>query len=168
MIQPGEARKLCSKSEWPLLESTFSPSVEALSVSDLKSRINHVRKLHQDSEDLVHLQHSDDRKRTTQRKIELFAEAVDRLESTLNHLEKVGPVLKSGDSEKLPEQARTLNVGALQVPADLELERRKKHVLAAFAVRGEQQGEKSGARRIQSRVVPANHRQQGRRDSKNK
>jgi hypothetical protein len=168
MIQPGEARKLCSKSEWVLLESSFSPSVEALSASDLKSRINRVRKLHQDSEDLVHLQHSDDRKRTTRRKIELFAEAVGRLESTLSHLEKVAPVLKSVDSERLTEETRTLNTGALQVSADLELERRKKHVQSAFAARGEQQGDKSGARRIQSRVLPANHRQQGRRDNKNK
>jgi hypothetical protein len=168
MIQPGEVRGLCSKSEWALLEGSFSPSVEALSASDLKSRINRVRKLHQDSEDLVHLQHSADRKRTTRRKIELFAEAVGRLESNLSHLEKVAPVLKSVDSEKLTEQGRISKIGALQESADLELERRKKHVLAAFAVRGEQQGEKSGARRIQTRVVPANQRQQGRRDSKNK
>ena len=167
MIQPGEARKLCSKSEWVLLESSFAPSVEALSASDLKSRINRVGKLRQDSEDLVNLQHSDDRKRTTRRKIELFAEAVGRLESTLSHLEKVAPVSKSVDGEKPTEQTRTLNTGALQVSADTELERRTKHVLSAFAVRGEQQGEK-GARRIPGRVLPANHRQQGRRDNKNK
>ena len=79
MIQPIEARELCSKSEWALVEGSFSPAVESLPPSDLKPRINRVRRLHQNSEDLVHRQHSDDRKRTTLRKIELFAEALGRL-----------------------------------------------------------------------------------------
>ena len=171
MIQPGEARELCSRSEWALLECSFSPSVEALQPSDLSSRITRVRKLHQKSEDLVHRQHSDARKRTTQRKIELFAEALGRLESTLSVLEKarrVVPISRSVDREKLKEETRTSNMTALQERADHELESRKKHVLSAIAVRGEQQGEKSGSRRIQSHVGSAARRQQGRRDTKNR
>ena len=171
MIQPIEARELCSKSEWTLLEGSFSPAVEALPPSDLKPRINRVRRLHQNSEDLVQRQHSDDRKRTTRRKIELFAEAVGRLEAALSLLGEapgVAPVLKSVDSEKLTEETRALNMAALQERADHELESRKKHVLSAIGVRGEQQGEKSGSRRIQSHVGSAARRQQGRRDSKNK
>lgn len=171
MIQPIEARELCSTSEWSLLEGSFSPAVEALPPSDLKPRINRVRRLHQNSEDLVHRQHSDDRKRTTGRKIELFAEAIGRLEAALSLLGEapgVAPVLRSVDSEKLTDEARALNMAALQERADHELESRKKHVLSAIGVRGEQQGGKSGSRRIQSHVGSAARRQQGRRDSKNK
>jgi hypothetical protein len=171
MIRQDEARKLCSKSEWTLLESSFSPLVETLPPSDLKTRIKRIRKLHQKSEAAVELQHSDDRKQTTRRKIELFAEANARLEAALAFLEKahrVAPISKTGDSEKLAEQTRTSNLKALQERADAERESREKHVLSAIAVRGEQQASKSGARRVQSHVGSATRRQQGRRDSKNR
>ncbi len=45
MIQPSEAHELCSKSEWALVESGFSPMVETLSPSDLESRIDRASKL---------------------------------------------------------------------------------------------------------------------------
>jgi len=38
MIQTIEARELCSESEWELVESSFSPAVDALLSSDLKSK----------------------------------------------------------------------------------------------------------------------------------
>ena len=171
LIQPSEARALCSKSEWALLENSFSPAVEALPSSDLKSRIRGVRKLHQKSEDLIHRLHSDARKRTTRRKAELFAEAVGRFEAALRVLENahsVAPVSRSVDNDKPSEETRTLNKNALQKRADQELERRKSHVLSAMAVRGEQQGGKSGSRRIQSHVGSATRRKQARRDTNNK
>jgi len=55
MIRPDEARELCSKSEWTLLESSYSPVVEMLPPSSLKSGIDRVRKLHQKSERLRRL-----------------------------------------------------------------------------------------------------------------
>ena len=42
MIQPSEARELCSKSEWGLVESSFSPMVETFQRSGLKSRIDRI------------------------------------------------------------------------------------------------------------------------------
>ena len=36
-IQTGEARELCSKPEWELIESSFSPMVEMFPRSGLKS-----------------------------------------------------------------------------------------------------------------------------------
>ena len=80
-IQPGEARELCSDSEWELVESSFSPVVEMLPPSSLKLRIDRVNKLHRKVTDLVTRQHSDSRKRTTRRKSELFAETVGRFEA---------------------------------------------------------------------------------------
>jgi len=80
MIHPSEARELCSKSEWELVESSFSPMVETFPRSGLKSRIDRIRKLHRKTGDLVSRQHSDSRKRTTRRKADLFAEAVARFE----------------------------------------------------------------------------------------
>ena len=70
MIQPSEARELCSKSEWALVESSFSPTVETFPRSGLKSRLDRARKLYRKTTDLVSLQHSEPRKRTTRRKVE--------------------------------------------------------------------------------------------------
>jgi hypothetical protein len=171
MIRQDEARELCSTSEWTLLESSFSPLVETLPPSDLKARIKRIQKLQQKSEAVVDLQHSDHRKQTTRRKIELFAEANARLEAALTLLEKahrLTPVSNNGDSEKVVEETRTSSLKGLQERANAERQGRERHVLSAIAVRGEQQGNKSGVKRIQSHVGSATRRQQGRRDSKNR
>lgn len=170
MIQAIEARELCSESEWAQVESSFFPAVEALPSPDLKSRLGRVRKLHQKSRDLVDRQHSDARKQTTHRKTKLFAEAIGRFEAALSLLEKgdrVAVVSENVDNENPTEETRALNVDAAQERVDREFESRKSHVLSAMAVRGEQQGGKSGARRIQSHVGSATRRQQKRRDTKN-
>ena len=96
---------------------------------------------------------------------------VGRFEAALRFLENahsVAPVSRSVDNDKPAEETRTLNMNALQKRADQELERRKSHVLSAMAVRGEQQGGKSGSKRIQSHVGSATRRQQARRDTNNK
>jgi hypothetical protein len=170
MIQAIEARELCSESEWAQVESSFSPAVEALPPPDLKAKLGRVRKLLQKSVDLVDRQHSDARKLTTRRKNELFAEAIGRFEAALSLWEKAHPTMgvsKDVDGERLPEEIRALNLEAAQERAHRELESRKSHVLSAKAVQGEQQGGKSGSRRIQSHVGSATRRQQKRRDTKN-
>jgi hypothetical protein len=171
MIQTGEARELCSESEWKLVESSFSPMVETFPRSGLKSRLDRAKKLYGKTTDLVSLQHSESRKRTTRRKAEMFAEAIERFETTLNFVENdqsVEPALKDVHNKKLAKETRTLNMNALRERADRGLESRKSEVLSALAVHGEQQAQKSGARHIQSHVGSANRRQQGRRDTKNR
>ena len=167
MIQTSEARELCSKSEWELVESSFFPMVETLPRSGLKSRLERARKLFGKTRDLVSLQHSESRKRTTRRKTEMFAEAIKRFGATLNFVENaqsVEPAPKDVRNNKFAEETRTLNMDAL----DRELESRKSQVLSALAVHGEQQAQKSGARHIQSHVGSVNRRQQRRRDTKNR
>jgi hypothetical protein len=171
MIQTSEALKLCSDSEWELIEHSFSPMVAMLPRSALKSRLGRARKLYAKTTDLVSLQHSEPRKRTTRRKVEMFAEAIDRFEATLNFVENaqsVEPAWKDVHNKKLVEETRRLNMDALRDRADRELESRKSRVLSALAVHGEQQAQKSGARHIQSHVGSVNRRQQGRRDTKNR
>ena len=169
MIQPSEASKLCSKSEWELVESSFLPMVETLPRSDLKSRLDRARKLYRKTTDLVSLQHSDSRKRTTRRKIEMFAEAVDRFEATLlENAPTIEPSPKVVHHNRIDEETRSLNMEVFRERTDREFESRKSQALSALGVRGEQQGQKSGARHIQSHVGSANRRQQGRRDTKNR
>src|SRR4030095_14079007 len=169
MIQAIEARELCSESEWAQIESSFSPTVEALPPPDLKGKLGRVRKLLQKSVDLVDLQHSDARKLTRRRRTELFAEAIGRFEAALALIEKahrtVAVSTNVGDDERVAEETRALNVNAAKQRAGRELESRKSHVRSAMAVRGEQQGGKSGSRRIQSHVGSATRRQQKRRDT---
>jgi hypothetical protein len=171
MIQPSEARELCSKSEWELVENSFAPVVETIPRSGLKSRIHRIRKLHRKTTDLVSLQHSDSRKRTTRRKTELFAEALARYEATLNAMEITHPASKDIDHNKFAKFAkgrRSLDMDALQERADREPERRKRQLLPALALRGEQQAQKSGATHIQSHVGSVTRRKQTIRDMKNR
>jgi hypothetical protein len=170
IIQPSEARELCSKSEWKLVDSSFSPFIEALSPSDLKSRIDRVSKLHRKCKDLINRQHSDSRKRTTLRKTELFAEAILRFETSLRIVENEygvePPASKNIDSKT--EGTHTFNLDALRERADHEFENRKSEMLSALAARGEQQRGRSGEKRIQSHVGSVTRRQQGIRDTKNR
>jgi hypothetical protein len=102
MVQPSEARELCSGSEWEVVGSSLSPIVETLSASDLKSRLERTRELYRKGKDLVSLQHSNSRKRTTRRKNTMFAEAVDRFRAVLNFQEGTSdmqPVSKNFDKK---------------------------------------------------------------------
>jgi hypothetical protein len=168
MIQPSEARELCSQSEWELVENSFSLVVETFPRSGLKSRIDRLRKLHRKTTNLVSLQHSDSRKRTTRRKTELFAEALARLEATLIVMENTHPASKDVDTNRLAKGTRTFNMDALRERADQELESRKRQLLPALGLRGEQQGQKSGATHIQSHVGSVTRRKQTIRDTKNR
>jgi uncharacterized protein (UPF0147 family) len=171
MIQTSEARQLCSKSEWELMESSFSPKVETFPRSALKSRLDRARKLYRKATDLVSLQHSEDRKRTTRRKTEMFAEAIERFETTLNLLENVQSdesVPKDAHNKKVAKETRVLNMDALQERANQEQGSRKSELLSALAAYGEQQKGRSGARGVQSHVGSVNRRRQGIRDTKNR
>jgi hypothetical protein len=171
MIQPNEARELCSKSEWGLVESSFSPMVETFPRSALKSRLDRAKKLYRKTTDLIKLQHSESRKHTTHRKSEMFAEAIARFEATLNILESpenVEPSPKDVHNKKIAEETRTLNMDALRERASQEPASRKSEALSALAAYGEQQKRRTGARAVQSHVGSVNRRQQGRRDSKDR
>src|SRR5436190_2208843 len=150
MIQPSEAHELCSKSEWALVESSFSPVVEALSPSELESRMDRASKLHRKSKELITVQHSDSRQRTTRRKAELFAEVVGRFESSLAKKSKIPQPSNNAGKQKVTEKTRTLNREALRERSDREFQSRKNEVLSAAAVRSEQNKGVSGERRIQS------------------
>jgi hypothetical protein len=170
IIQPSEARELCSRSEWRLVECSFSLAMDALSPSDLKSIIDRVTKLHRKCTDLVNRQHSDSRKRTTCRKTELFAEAIGRLKSSLKLVDGeygVEPPAAKSIGRKA-EETQMFDLDALRERADHEFEKRKSEMLSALAARGEQQRGRSGEKRIQSHVGSVTRRQQGRRDTKNR
>jgi hypothetical protein len=87
MIESSEARELCSQSEWELVESSFSPSIEALPPADMKSRLVRAKELHGEMSGLLDLEHSEAGKLTTQRKIKVLAETIGRFEATLELVE---------------------------------------------------------------------------------
>jgi hypothetical protein len=101
----------------------------------------------------------------------MFAEAIGRFEATLNLLENAPSIERSTKdvhNKRIDEETRSLNMEALRERSDREFESRKSQALSALGVRGEQQGQKSGAKHIQSHVGSVNRRQQGRRDTKNR
>ena len=135
IIQPTEARELCSKSEWRLVECSFSLAMETLSPSDLKSIIDRVTKLHRKCTDLVNRQHSDSRKRTTRRKTELFAEAIGRLKTSLKLVDSdygVEPPASKSIGRKT-EETQMFDLDALRERADDEFENRKSEMLSVLA-----------------------------------
>ena len=171
VIQPSEARELCSKSEWDLVESSFSPAIETLRPLDVRSKMDRVRRLHKKCTDLVIRQHSDSRKRTTLRKAELFAQTVAEYEAILSlstNAQELQLTSKDADKKVADKTAAFHLDMALRERADREFQSRKTRVLSALGVRSEQQGQRSGAKHIQSHVGSAARRQQGRRDSKNR
>jgi hypothetical protein len=170
IIQAGEALELCSKSEWELVGSSFSMVIDNLSPSELKSRIDRVRKLHRKCADLINRQHSDARKVTTRRKTELFAEAIGRFETSLKLVENANgaELPASRNIDRKAEKMKTLNQDALRESADHEFGNRKSEMQSALAVRGEQERGRSGAKRIQSHVGSVTRQQQGKRDTKNR
>jgi len=132
--------------------------VAMLPRSALKSRLGRARKLYAKTTNLVSLQHSKPRKRTTRRKVEMFAEAIDRFEATLDLLENaqsVEPAPKYVHNQKIAVETRTLNMGALEKRANAN---RKRQLLSALAVQGIKQKRRSGARGVQSRVGSMNGR----------
>jgi len=159
MIQHSEARELCTNSEWELVDSSFSLMVEMFPPPGLKRRMERVRKLHAKPG------------KTTRRKTELFAETIGRFEAALSVYANAAvsdPDVKNVDDEKVAEVTRTLNMDGLRERADRKLESRKSHVQSAMALRGEQQGQKSGAKHIQSHVGSVTRRNQAKRDTKNR
>ena len=171
MIEKSEARELCSNLEWELVESSFSPMLETLPQSGLKSRLDRASHFYRKTENLVSQRHSESGKRTPRRKTQMLAEALDRFEATLAFLEdaqSMGPSPKDIHDKKLAGETQRLNMDALRDRADRELVSRKSRVVSALGVHGEQQGQKSGARHIQSHVGAVNRRQQVRRDTKNR
>jgi hypothetical protein len=170
IIQPSEARELCSESEWELVDSSFPPMVGALLSSDLKARIDRARKLHRKCTDLINRQHSESRKLTTRRKTELFAEAVGRFETSLKLAESAAGV-EMPPSRKIGSKAEKMqmfNLDALRERADHEFESRKSEMLSALTASSERQRGRSGAKGVQSHVESVTRRQQGRRDTKNR
>jgi hypothetical protein len=170
MIPADEARKLCSKSEWERVESSFSPVVETLPLSDLKSRSARAGKLHLKSADLARQKHSGSDRLAARRKVEMFAEAVGRFDAHRKLLEdtlSLGLNSTSGAGKEKAGKGRKLNTDGMQDRAERELESRRSHVLSAFAVRGEQQNRRSGAKRIEGHVQSQTRRQQAKRDTKN-
>jgi len=167
LIQPSEARELCSKSEWELIETSFSPKLETLPQPALKSRLERARKLYRKTADLVSLQHSEPRIRTTRRKTEMLAAAIERFEAALHivgDVQSVEPPPKDVHDKQLAEERRTLNIDALLDRADREFESRKSRVLSVQGVHGEQQGQKSGAKgtpRVMSAPLTADSKEDG-------
>jgi len=169
MIQSSEARQLCSKAEWEMIESSFSPLVETLALSDLKSRSARVGRLLRKITDLASPQAPGASGRTARRRFALFAEVVVRLDANRDLMQaahRLQPAPRHLVTRKKAEAARRLNMKGLQSRSDSELESRKSHVKSATAVRGARVGAQSGEKRIQSHVGSSARRQQAHRDNK--
>jgi hypothetical protein len=166
MVDLSEARTLCSKSELNLVESSFAPMLETITPSNLKLKIDDVRKLHQKCTKMISLLHSESRISTTRRKIELFAEAIGRLQAALDNKENSqnaeGPVVKHDIKTTVKE---------ISAPGpDTHSERSARHLESLdrrilSAQRDEQQNPKSRSTRAESHVGSIPRRQQGRRNS---
>lgn len=172
MIQPIEARDLCSKSEWELIRSSFSPVVETLERSDLKSRVDRARHLYRKTTERMGGKPLGVLKPTRRRKAELFAEAVARFGTTLNTFEsdtRVESMLRVADNGTLfGEETPAMNLDVLRERAGRTVESRKSKGPSALAAQAEQQREKFGAMHISSHVGSFARRRQATREIKSR
>lgn len=169
MVQPSEARELCSNSEWKVVERSLSPQVETLSRSDLKSGLAYARELYRKGTALAGLQHTGSRKSANRRRNTMFAEAVDRFRDVLKLQEDTSDTQTVFNSvhKKLNKNV-SIKVDSLPGRDDQGVRSDKSQSLSALADYGQQQMCKSGARGVQGHVSSANRRQQVRRDTKNR
>lgn len=167
MVDLSEAHTLCSKSELDLVESSFSPKIEALTPSNLKLKIDGAQKLHGKCTRMISILHSESRIATTRRKIELFAETIGRLQAALDHGENAQgierPVVMDDDREAVKE---ILLPGPDKHPDrnDRQAEGLDRRILSALARRGELDRQ-SRSTRAEGHAASIPRRQQGRRNS---
>src|SRR5688572_1497836 len=160
MVDLNNALPICSKLEWNLVKSSFSPLIGKDTPSNLKSKINSVKTLHQTHTDMISLLHSESRITKTRQKIELFAETIGRLEAALKNAEVAQRELPAGNDDDVKTLMENPSLG-LNAPSD----RRDSRISSVLAHRGEQSAQKSGSPRSQSHVGSIPRRQQGRRNS---
>jgi hypothetical protein len=98
-VSRAQAREICTKPELELVESSFSPAVNALTPARLRSKITRTRKLQDKYRELARGQHrsqkqsaSNGRTRDsnvrTERKARLFEETRERYEKRLARVEE--------------------------------------------------------------------------------
>jgi hypothetical protein len=166
MVDLSEAYTLCSKSELILIECSFTPMLDTITPSNLKLKIDGVKKLHGQCTKMIDLLHSEERVATTRRKITLFAETIGRLQATLDNSEnRIGtPAVKHDGGKTVME----IPPPGLIPPPEQDERKPESHdrrIPSALARRGEERVSKSGSMRGQSRVGSTPRRQQGRRNS---
>jgi hypothetical protein len=131
-----EARELFSKSELKLVES---------------SKIDEIKVLHRKYANMIPVLHSDSRIRTTQRKVELLAEAIQRYEGALQ---------SRGNSELPVEKSEGTALDMKQPRKDPQERTERKS-----AARDVQPGSSTGSAHRQNNWGSIPRRQQGRRNS---
>jgi hypothetical protein len=91
-ITRSEAKDICTKPEFELVESSFSPAVKSLSPARLKSKIGRARKLQDKYRDLARKQNRETKgsdpsreaaNKRTEQKATLFDETRERFEAQL-------------------------------------------------------------------------------------
>lgn len=157
MIDLNKAQSLCSKSEWNLVKSSFARLPETDAILTLKSKISAVKELHRKCTAMIDLLHSESRITRTRQKIELFAEAIGRLEAALVTSEAAEASAGNADDRKPVMKIPSLD---LNTPPD----RADSRALAAVPRRGGERVQKSGST-SRSHVGSIPRRQQGRRNS---
>lgn len=100
-ITRTQAKEICTKPEYELVEASFRPAVTGLSAARLRSKLERARRLQEKYRDLARQQHRTSKERTparprgasnlrTERKARLFAETRERFEKRLAQLEAKG------------------------------------------------------------------------------
>jgi hypothetical protein len=98
-ISRGQAKEICTKPEFELVEASFAPTVNSFTPARLRSKISRTRKLQDKYRELARTQHRSlkdgasskrnrDSNARTERKAKLFEETRERFEKRLQKLEE--------------------------------------------------------------------------------
>jgi hypothetical protein len=95
-VPRAEAKEICTKPEYELVEASFRPAITALTAPRLRSKINRARQLQDKYRDLSRRQNRSTKQAgrsrdaanlRTERKARLFAETRERFEKRLTQVE---------------------------------------------------------------------------------
>lgn len=116
-VTRAQAKEICTKAEYELVESSFRPAIASLTAARLRSKVDRSRKLQDKFRELTQKQNRETKEKQpgrargtanqrTERKAQLFAETRERFEKRLAEVEG------KGEGNGGPGRARTGSAAA--------------------------------------------------------
>lgn len=182
------ARKLCTAQEWTLVEASRGPALKALSPAKLKAKVSRARTLRDKYRGLAKRQAGEARgkrkargarpaqsNQNTERKAQLFAEALERFQAQLEAAERAAAKAARAKAAGATAKAVKAKAKAAKAKSGVARAARREAVAtlsgrarssAARSARKANRIEASGKARIRGHVGARGRRRQSRRDSR--
>lgn len=121
-VTRAQAKEICTKPEYEMVESSFRPAITSLTPARLRSKVERSRKLQDKYRELAHKQNRESKEQQghargtanqrTEKKAQLFAETRERFEKRLAEVEAKDGAEAGGRPGDAPGRSRTARANA--------------------------------------------------------